>query len=424
MTQSKIFITTLLAFSLVSFGGMVFAQEEETSYEDWLISTNDATETVEEVALDEDVTAEDLGVEEPNLLPDNPFYIFKEIGRSVQSFFTFNKVKKIELKEKFSNEKLLELKKIIENETNDNTVEAALENYKKEAKEMEEIATEIQEETKAEADEETGKFLDKFVQQQALQQRVLQKLETQVPEEVMAKIQAAREEHLEKFGQVMTKLENANTEKIQERLEKNLKKIEGSDFKDFKNLEILDELEGKVPEAMKEAISNVRENTLNSLKETLEALPVQQREKFQEYIENISGDKEKQLEILNTIEQVVPTSVKNIISNSSKKILEQVKEIIQIREAETTNSQDVCITLWEPVCGQDGVTYSNECYAKSAGTEIAGEGTCGEQNKEQNTTQTQGMENKIQTQEIEMEQAGDNTTNNNIIESIKEIINR
>src|SRR3989339_644775 len=166
MTQSKIFITTLLAFSLILIGGMVFA-EEETSDEGTLISTNDI---VEEVALDEDVTAGDLGIEEPSLLPDNPFYIFKEIGRSVQSFFTFDKVKKIELKEKFSNEKLLELKKIIENETDDNTVEAALENYKKEAEEMEEIATEIQENTKAEADEETGKFLDKFVQQQTLQQ--------------------------------------------------------------------------------------------------------------------------------------------------------------------------------------------------------------------------------------------------------------
>jgi len=419
MTQSKIFITTLLAFSLILIGGMVFA-EEETSDEGTLISTNDI---VEEVALDEDVTAGDLGIEEPSLLPDNPFYIFKEIGRSVQSFFTFDKVKKIELKEKFSNEKLLELKKIIENETDDNTVEAALENYKKEAEEMEEIATEIQENTKAEADEETGKFLDKFVQQQTLQQRVLQKLETQVSEEVMAKIRAAREEHLENFGQVMTRLENANTEKIQERLEKNLQRIEGSDFKDFKNLEILDELEERVPEAMKEAVSNVRENTLNSLKETLQALPILQRERFQEYIENVSGDKEKQLEILDTIKQALPTAVKNIISDSSERILEQVKERVQLRETET-GSQSACMTLWDPVCGKDGNTYSNECYAKSAGTEIAGEGTCGEQNKEQNTTQTQGMENKIQTQEIEMEQTGDNTTNNNIIESIKEIINR
>jgi len=425
MTQSKIFIITLLAFSLVSIGAMVFAQEEETNNEDWLISTNDATETAEEIALDENVTAEDLGVEEPSLLPDNSFYVFKEIGRSVQSFFTFNQTKKIELKEKFSNEKLLELKQMVEQNKSRKRIETALQNYQKELGEMEQIATRIQERTKTEASEETGKFLDKFVQQQALQQRVLQKLETQVPEEVMAKIQAAREKHLENFGQIMTKLEDANMEKIQERLGKNLQKIEGSDFKDFKNLEILDELEEKVPEAMKEAVSNVRENTLNSLKETLQSLPVLQRERFQEYIENVSGDKERQLEILDTIKQVLPTAVGNIISDSSEKILERVKEKVQLRETET-NSQGACITLWKPVCGKDGRTYSNECFAELAGTEVAGEGTCGEQKREQEREmmENQGEDNIIQEQEKEMEQEGKDTTGSNVIQQIKGMFNR
>jgi len=405
MTQPKIFITTLLAFSMVLIGGMVFAEEE--------------------VDLDEDVTAEDLGVEEPSLLPDNPFYVFKEIGRSFQSFFTFNQVKKIELKEKFSNEKLLELKQMVEQNKNRERIETALQNYQKEFGEMEQIAARIQERTEAEANEETGKFLDKFVQQQALHQRILQKLETQVPEEVMAKIRAARENHLENFGQVMTKLENANTERIQERLEKNLQKIEGSDFKDFKNLEILDELEERVPEAMKEAVSNVRENTLNSLKETLQALPILQREKFQEYIENVSGNKERQLEILDTIKQALPTAVKNIISESSDRILEQVKERVQLRETET-GSQSACMTIWDPVCGKDGNTYSNECYAKLAGTEVAGEGTCGEQKmeQEQEMMNNQGEDNMIQDQEREMEQEGKDTTGSNVIQQIKGMLNR
>ena len=36
----------------------------------------------------------------------------------------------------------------------------------------------------------------------------------------------------------------------------------------------------------------------------------------------------------------------------------------------------VCMDLYEPVCGKDGQTYSNGCYALRAGTEIAFDGEC------------------------------------------------
>jgi hypothetical protein len=37
-----------------------------------------------------------------------------------------------------------------------------------------------------------------------------------------------------------------------------------------------------------------------------------------------------------------------------------------------------CITLWDPVCGCDGVTYGNECVADMSGVRIAHRGECGQ----------------------------------------------
>lgn len=186
-------------------------------------STSTATSTT-----DENIQAQDLEISEPNILPDNPLYFLKNLGRQIQSFFTLNPVVKAKLKEKFANERLIELKKLIEENKSQKTIEKGIENYQKGIKEVKTAADKIKE--KAEENTQVGKFLDKFVQQQTLHQQILEKLETQVPTSTFEKIKEAREQHLEKFEQVMNKLEN-NKEKIQERLEQGLEKVSTSTLK-------------------------------------------------------------------------------------------------------------------------------------------------------------------------------------------------
>ncbi|MDP2362413.1 MAG: hypothetical protein Q8M94_01450, partial [Ignavibacteria bacterium] len=117
-------------------------------------------------------------------------------------------------------------------------------------------------------------------------------------------------------------------EQLQERLEKNLQEIPGSEFKEFKNLEILKQLEEKVPEEAKDAIRKAQETSLLDLKEKLEQMSSETQKNFQEYIEKISGEKERHIEILEKLEvelQKIP-EVKEGLIQTRDRILEKVKE--------------------------------------------------------------------------------------------------
>lgn len=397
---TKIFI---LGFSLFFiFSGIALAQE--------VIDT-----TEQAIELDQDVEPEDLEIEEPRILPDSPFYFLKNWGRGIQEFFAFNPVTKIKLKERFANERLIELKRIIEKEKSPEIVQSAAEQYQEEVDKIREISDKIQE--KAQENPELEKFLDKFVKNQILHQRLLEKLENQVPPEAFEKIKTVRERHLERFAEVMTKLED-RTEKIRERLEEKMEEIEGSKYKQFKNLEILLELGDKVPEQAKEAILRAQENTLKRLKGDLEKMSPEDQEKFEEYLEKIGGIKERQLEILENLrlELEEMPEIQEKIMEIRETVVDSIKERIRrincpefekptpdfCEEGRIVVKQDergciisfeciipgeveipsqpekplACITLWDPVCGKNGKTYSNSCFARLAEIEVDYKGQC------------------------------------------------
>ncbi len=117
-------------------------------------------------------------------------------------------------------------------------------------------------------------------------------------------IKEARERHLERFGQVMSKLEDRN-DVLQDKIEKSFDEIKGSKFKNFKNLEVLKSLEYKVPENALPAIRKAEENILNRLKNDLEKMSPEDQDKFNDYVVEISGNKEVQLEVLENLKEKV-----------------------------------------------------------------------------------------------------------------------
>jgi hypothetical protein len=265
-----------------------------------------AIEPPDEVVQDEEVFAKDLGISEPKWLPGHPLYFLKDLIRGLRIAFTFNKAKKAELRLKIANEKLIEAKKLAELKRDPKLVERALKDFEEEIGKI-----------SKESGENLKKFSEKLIHQQILHQRILQRLENQVPPEVFEKIKEHRERHLERFAEIMQKVEEKT--KIAERIKEELEKIKGSKFKDFKNAEFLEEIKEKLPQDVKQRIEEKREEILEKLREKLEKMPDEEKEKFKKYLERISGNKLKHLEIISKIEA-------EEISDKLSDILEKAKE--------------------------------------------------------------------------------------------------
>ncbi len=249
------------------------------------------------IAETNEITAEDLEIKEPNLLPDSPFYFLKEGWRKAREIFTFNNIKKTELKERFSAERLIELRKMAAQDAEAKILEKATDNYQREKKQIEERIMAM--EGNADENPEINKFMEKFTRQQILHQQILEKLESQVPAKVMEKIQEQRQEHLNQFKEVMLKLENK--ENIPEKLEKALDTIEEGEFGGIKKMEFFQEMKEIMPEEIQEKFKEKEERQIETFKEKLEEMPEETQKKFQKFIEEIPVQEQRQLQILEKV---------------------------------------------------------------------------------------------------------------------------
>jgi putative hemolysin len=289
-----------------------------------------ATEVLEKIVdeavnLDENVQPADLGVGEPNLLPNNSFYFLKNWGRGISSFFTFNPVAKAELKLKFANEKLMEAKKLAEKTDNPQILKKAIDNFQKEENKLKEAVQKIKQGAE---NPRVAQFVDKFIEQGIKQQKLLGKFENDLPAEIHQDLMSAKEEVLSKFSDINLKF--ASPEIFAEKINKIIAKQEGSDFRQFKNLEVLNALKERVPKTARPAIERAIDNSLKNLKDSMEKMEPQTREKFKNYLFSVGGDESRHLLVLDQLEsQDITTELRKDIETAKEKVLEKIERRLE-----------------------------------------------------------------------------------------------
>lgn len=288
-------------------------------------SAGAGTTSASDIIKEETIGIKDLEVAEPTLLPSSPFYFFKNFTRGILRVFTFDPVRKADLELRFADEKLAETKKLADTSPERaDAISRAIENYKQSQEALKNRIESLRETSQnPNVDKLLEKFADRAVKHEKLFAELKEKFDTK---ELKDKIETAKEKIEESIAEAAKK---DDPEKFVRKLENALLESRGSDFKHIRSLEILDRISDKAPVDLKKELSAVRSEFSQRLREDLETFAKKHEKQAPELIkktlEELPGDKDRRLVILEEIQEKAEKRVKEAIERT-RGILEKVFE--------------------------------------------------------------------------------------------------
>ena len=277
--------------------------------------------SVEAVELAESVTLEDLEVKDVGVLPTSPFYFFKEWGRGMQSFFTFNRVKKAELEVKFTNEKAAELKVVEKQRPNDEqAIDRALSNFQR-AKARVAVRLERLQETSENPN--VDRLLDKVTKKSILHEKLLEELKVRHKDK--ERIRVRLKDATSTIARVIAKAaEKDDPEKFVQRFKKRLEETRGSALKDLRAVEILDRIGEQVSEDVRERLEGVREGLKERARVRIEKLAEEGEDRVRSILEHIPGDSARRAVILEEIRLKISDRAANALRKAQDSVEKKV----------------------------------------------------------------------------------------------------
>ncbi len=269
MSKNKLIAILSVVVAAAIFVPLASAHETEVPHEEPDEATGTAT-----VAGDE-ITIEDLEVEDAGILPTNPFYFVKEWGRGIRSVLTFDPVKKTELELRVTNEKAAELKKVAENNPQDDAaLERAIQNYNRN---VEKLRNRLETLKETSDNPKVDKLLDELTDRAIKHQQVLEELKVK-RQTLRDRLEETQNNLDDTVNKVPEKLDKPD--KFKERLEKVLKNQKETELKELKALNFLSRLEAKASSTeVREKILRLKEDEGKKFERKIDILQNETQEK-------------------------------------------------------------------------------------------------------------------------------------------------
>lgn len=318
-------------------------------------------ETVAEVEAafeaDAAVEAEDFGVKEAKIiLPNNPLYGFKRVFRRVREVVTFNPIKKAELKLQHASQELVDANVVLEENPDDpEAIQIATESIEEYTEQMGEIQEDISdtvveeevtieeeivveegeanqvdksqtEEDQAEQDaafagvqealagevdnpeDLTALIVDRNIKfnklfEQMKKRMLAQSEESGAPKAVLA-MEDFADEAVGHVGDIVGELQTSDAA-LAGVMDGVMAAQGGSQFKDIRNIEVLQRLEDQVPEEAKAAIRKAQESGMKRFAKNFEGIhPDKRAERFLGYMDGVDGDETRHMQMLDVMKKL------------------------------------------------------------------------------------------------------------------------
>lgn len=259
----------VMVFVFVISATLVVAQEE---------SANVSDIAVEEVAAETEITTQDLGVDDPGILPTSRFYFFKNFTRGVKRVFTFDPVKKAELELNIANEQAAEIVKMKEvTPERTDAIAKAAGNYQQN---VDRLKTRLNALKETSENPNINKLMENLADRSVKHQQLFDELKHKFEDK--PELKQNFEKMQEKMNEATVKIPEKfdSPEMFKERMKKAIEARPDNPFRELRGMEMMEKIEEKLPEDRREGLEGIKDDLMKKFEDRINAMPEEAQRTF------------------------------------------------------------------------------------------------------------------------------------------------
>lgn len=279
-----------------------------------------------------EITTQDLGVKDPGILPTSRFYFLKNWSRGINRIFTFNPVKKAELELDIANQQAAEIVKM--KEVAPDRVDAITKAAGDYQQNVDRLKTRLDALKETSQNPNVDKLMEKLADRSVKHQQLFDELKQKFEDKPELK---------QRFGEMQDKMNEAvakipekfdSPEAFKERMKKAIEARPDNPFREIRGMEMMEKIEGKLPEDRKAAMEGVKDDLMKKFEERIKAMPEDVQKTFmvphilERMLSPGDPDFDLKMKVLEDINGrvLMPSAMKEQIEAAQGQILEKAVE--------------------------------------------------------------------------------------------------